>query len=126
MAKKVIELTPVEARIVDTIYSNHSGRAHAVTSKELQAVFGIRGSTLRSYINNIRTRGIPICSCNDGYYYPIDSADCKTTVAYLSERLDAILLSVHGVELGADMLDKGLDPRDLISVTAAPKPVAIS
>ena len=118
-----IELLPIEARIVDVIHGQHLGKNHAATSKELQATFGFNGSTLRKYINNIRSRGIPICSCNNGYYYPEQVSDCANTVSYLSERLDAVMQSVSGVESGMDMMRAGLDPTDLIAVSLSPKPL---
>ena len=40
----------------------HKGEANAVTSRELECSFQMRGSELRREINALRGDGIPICS----------------------------------------------------------------
>jgi biotin operon repressor len=47
----------------------HKGEANAVTSRELECSFQMRGSELRREINALRGDGIPICSFEGGYYY---------------------------------------------------------
>ena len=47
----------------------HKGEANAVTSRELECSFQMRGSELRREINALRGGGIPICSFKGGYYY---------------------------------------------------------
>ena len=46
----------------------HKGEANAVTSRELECSFQMRGSELRREINALRGDGIPICSFEGGYY----------------------------------------------------------
>lgn len=41
---------------------HHKGEANAVTSRELECSFQMRGSELRREINALRGDGIPICS----------------------------------------------------------------
>ena len=48
----------------------HKGEANAVTSRELECSFQMRGSELRREINALRGDGIPICSFEGGYYTP--------------------------------------------------------
>ena len=47
----------------------HKGEVNAVTSRELECSFQMRGSELRREINALRGDGIPICSFEGGYYY---------------------------------------------------------
>ena len=46
----------------------HKGEVNAVTSRELECSFQMRGSELRREINALRGDGIPICSFEGGYY----------------------------------------------------------
>ena len=48
---------------------HHKGEANAVTSRELECSFQMRGSELRREINALRGDGIPICNFEGGYYY---------------------------------------------------------
>ncbi len=45
----------------------HKGEVNAVTSRELECSFQMRGSELRREINALRGDGIPICSFEGGY-----------------------------------------------------------
>ena len=53
----------------------HKGEANAVTSRELECSFQMRGSELRREINALRGDGIPICSFEGGYYPQPDQED---------------------------------------------------
>ena len=46
---------------------HHKGEVNAVTSRELECSFQMRGSELRREINALRGDGIPICSFEGGY-----------------------------------------------------------
>ena len=52
---------------------HHKGEANAVTSRELECSFQMRGSELRREINALRGDGIPICSFEGGYYSAAES-----------------------------------------------------
>lgn len=45
----------------------HKGEVNAVTSRELECSFQMRGSELRREVNALRGDGIPICSFEGGY-----------------------------------------------------------
>lgn len=49
--------------------TQHKGKANAVKSREIEAAFHCKGAEVRRMVNDLRCKGIPICSCNEGYYY---------------------------------------------------------
>ena len=58
----------------------HKGEANAVTSRELECSFQMRGSELRREINTLRGDGIPICSFEGGYYYAATAEELERTI----------------------------------------------
>ena len=60
---------PINKALAEYLDLYHKGEANAVTSRELECAFRMRGSELRREINALRGDGIPICSFDGGYYY---------------------------------------------------------
>lgn len=38
-------------------------------------------------VNDLRCKGVPICSCNEGYYYADSDQDICFTIAHLNGRI---------------------------------------
>ena len=83
----------------------HKGEVNAVTSRELECSFQMRGSELRREINALRGDGIPICSFEGGYsqmgHRQGNQADL-CPCALQSQRVAQRTESPHGA---------GIDPR---------------
>lgn len=62
---------PINKALAEYLDLYHKGEANAVTSRELECAFRMRGSELRREINALRGEGIPICSFDGGYYQVI-------------------------------------------------------
>ena len=77
--------------------SNHNGRKNAALSKQLEAAFSCKGSELRKCINSLRTRGIPICSSTEGYYYSENEDDISGTINQLRGRVRKIECAQNGM-----------------------------
>ena len=58
---------PINEALAEYLDLYHKGEANAVTSRELECAFRMRGSELRREINALRGDGIPICSFDGGY-----------------------------------------------------------
>ena len=84
--------------IGDYLRSNHHTRSTAALSKQLEAAFSCKGTEIRRCINTLRTRGIPICSSADGYFYSENPADIARTVSQLHGRVLKIENAQHGME----------------------------
>lgn len=79
------------------IRHNHTGRLNAVSSKELEEVFGICGAELRATVNKLRREGVAICSCLRGYYYAANKKDIEDTLNHLERRAKSILDAKDGM-----------------------------
>ena len=66
----------------------HKGEVNAVTSRELECSFQMRGSELRREINALRGDGIPICSFEGGYYYAATAEELERTIRQLRSRIN--------------------------------------
>ena len=75
----------------------HKGEANAVTSRELECTFQMRGSELRREINALRGGGIPICSFEGGYYYAATVEELERTIWQLRSRIKKIAYAERGL-----------------------------
>ena len=76
----------------------HTGEAQAVTSRELETVFHIRGPCLRKAVNRLRGDGVPVCSCDNGYYYAETEEELAHTIHQLNSRIKKIAQAKRGLE----------------------------
>ena len=75
----------------------HKGEANAVTSRELECSFQMRGSELRREINALRGGGIPICSFKGGYYYAATLEELERCIRQLRSRIKKIAFAERGL-----------------------------
>ena len=54
--------------IEEFLQKYHTGEANYISSRQLEHIYGISGSTVREVENLLRAHGAPICSYAFGYY----------------------------------------------------------
>ena len=79
------------------LWDYHQGESRAVSSRELERAFDIRGSDLRRIINRLRGDGIPICSFASGYYYAETEQELQRTIRQLRSRIKKIAHAERGL-----------------------------
>lgn len=88
---------PINEALAEYLDLYHKGEANAVTSRELECAFRMRGSELRREINALRGDGIPICSFDGGYYYAATEEELRRTVRQLRSRIKKIAFAERGL-----------------------------
>ena len=83
--------------IAEHLEKYHCGECRAVSSRELERVFDIRGPDLRRVINRLRGEGIPICSFDYGYYYAETEQELQRTIRQLRSRIKKIAYAERGL-----------------------------
>lgn len=86
---------------------HHTGKAHAVHSRELERLFSLNGRTLRRKISRLRQDGYPICSDENGYYYAKSQSEINATAC----RLNMLVTNISNARTGmlhASLVDGGL------------------
>ena len=73
------------------------GQENAVSSKELEAAFHVKGTELRRAVNRLRCDGYPICSGETGYFYAARPAEISATIAQLTGRIAKIAAAKNGL-----------------------------
>ena len=68
-----------------------------VTNAEIRTSLKLSEQTVRKHINEARSRGVPICSCQDGYYYSEDKLEILRTIQSLMHRTMAVEKAVNGM-----------------------------
>lgn len=88
---------PINKALAEYLDLYHKGEANAVTSRELECAFRMRGSELRREINALRGDGIPICSFDGGYYYAATEEELRRTIRQLRSRIKKIAFAERGL-----------------------------
>ena len=77
--------------------AKHKGRSNAIKSQQLEKIFQCKGVQIREKVNDLRSRGVPICSCSKGYYYSELVEDIKETIMHLNSRIKKITVAENGL-----------------------------
>lgn len=83
-------------RVVDYI-RNHGSIEEPVHNKEIASHLRISEVSIRQKINAARSKGIPICSCDKGYYYSENKSEILATIQSLMNRTMAVERAVSGL-----------------------------
>ena len=88
---------PVDKALCEHLKKYHSGQESAVSSRELEPAFHIKGTELRRAVNRLRCGGFPICSDETGYFYAARQSEVRATVAQLTGRISRIAAAKNGL-----------------------------
>ena len=91
--------------IADHLKRYHPGEQNAVTSRELESAFGIRGKELRDVINTLRRSGVPIGSSGNGYFYAVTEQEVRSTIGHMTHRIGGIAAAIHGLTMALEQFD---------------------
>ena len=79
-----------EQELLDYLIENHTGKANAIHSKDLEAKFNIASCTVRRYVSNMRKSGIPICSDETGYWIAANPREVNGTIKRLGNFMGGV------------------------------------
>ena len=83
-------------RVINYI-TNHGSKENPVSNKEISSQLKLSETHIRNLINRARCEGIPICSCDKGYFYSEDKTEILTTIQSLMHRTIAVEKAVNGL-----------------------------
>lgn len=69
------------------LFKYHRGKENAICCSQLSLRFRLDESIIRSMISKLRKEGVPICSCQYGYFYPESHSDVIEVVTRFSKYL---------------------------------------
>ena len=91
--------------IAEHLKRYHLGEQNAVTSRELEIAFGVKGIELRNLINTLRRSGVPIASSGSGYFYAATEQEVRATIAHMTHRISGIAAAIHGLTQALEQFD---------------------
>ncbi|MDY5269031.1 MAG: hypothetical protein SPH05_02930 [Streptococcus sp.] len=87
----------IEEAFCEYLAKYYRGSNNPVSSKTLEAVFHVKGSEIRRIVNSLRSKGEPICSDYDGYFYADNQHEINATIAQLTSRIQKIAKARDGL-----------------------------
>ena len=90
-----------EDLLCEYLKAYHEGKNNAVHSKELQSRFKICSRTVRTYVNNLRKSGIPVCSNGKGYWIAKNPQEANQTVKRLGDFVGEVNNARTGLAVAA-------------------------
>lgn len=88
---------PLDDLFAEYLQAFHTGERNAISSRELETIFRIRGPDLRRCVNRLRCESIPICSFDYGYYYAETEEELSRTIRQLRSRRTKIARAEYGL-----------------------------
>ena len=98
----------IKKALLQYLSFGHCGQQNPVTSKELERLFGITGSTVRQLVNMLRCDGNPICSDSTGYYYAETELELKHSIGHLHSRAMNIIKARNGLIKAQDLFNENI------------------
>lgn len=98
--------------LCDYLERYHQGAEKAISSKELENIFGIRGRLIRKEVNSLRCEGKPLCSDAMGYFYGRTSHELSATISQLDSRIYRISQARDGLNNYLNTMKGGGDKYD--------------
>ncbi len=90
-----------EQKLCEYLMTKHIGKDNAIHSKNLEKRFDICPRTVRTYVNNLRKSGIPICSDDKGYWIAKNPKEANQTVKRLGDFVGEINSARTGLAVAA-------------------------
>lgn len=87
-----------QKQLLDYLERNCRGRTNRASGGELEQVLGIRKSQLQKQVNQLRQRGYPVGSDEQGYYYAVTAGEVCATAARLRKIARGLELAAMGME----------------------------
>ena len=64
---------------------------------KIAKTINVTETTVRRYINQLRSEGYPICSTQKGYYFSYKIEDITSTIDFLTNRLETQIKAIKGL-----------------------------
>ena len=90
---------------IEEAFCEYLSKYYRGSSKTLEAVFHVKGSEIRRIVNSLRSKGEPICSDYDGYFYADNQHEINATIAQLTSRIQKIAKARDGLVNRTDKED---------------------
>ena len=91
--------------IEEYLKQNHLGEQNAVTSREMELAFHVKGIEIRSIVNALRRDGAPIASSGSGYFYAATAQELRATIAHMTHRISGIAAAIRGLDRALEAYD---------------------
>ncbi len=75
----------------------HKGKNNAIMSRDIEAILHCKGTDVRRMANELRCQGVPIGSCQKGYFYAESEDEIRQTISHLDSRMKRMKAAKAGM-----------------------------
>lgn len=87
----------IKTALCEYLEQAHTGEGEAISSRELERVFCVKGTEIRRLVNVLRCESKPICSNAMGYFYAANRQELQETISQLNSRVKMISKARDGL-----------------------------
>lgn len=77
--------------------ANHGSKDNPVCNNEISSSLKLSEASIRKKVNEARCKGIPICSCEKGYFISEEKTEILRTIQSLMHRTIAVEKAINGL-----------------------------
>jgi biotin operon repressor len=92
--------------LTEYLKNNHTDISKCVSARKLSLKFDVSDKEIRKAVNEARSEGVPICSCDKGYFYSELPSDILKTVNSLTGRIAKMQTAINGLTPIVEGLDR--------------------
>ena len=79
-SKIIMDYNQRQKYLYTFLHKYHKGRKNAIVTEQIEKAVELEENDIRRLVSKFRREGIPICSCNEGYFYPNSYSEIIDTV----------------------------------------------
>lgn len=85
--------------VSEYLRNERNSESKAIKSGVLCELFNLHKEEIRSVVNYLRSKGVPVCSSCTGYWYSEDIRDIDKTLSHLEGRVKGINRAIKGLKM---------------------------
>jgi hypothetical protein len=101
-----MELTRLEADIIDLI---PKGKDSRITSTDIKKLTNIGGVAIRKIVNKSRANFIPIASDSNGYFIAEQPEELEHTIAQINSRIHKMIQAREGLKKAQKLMKEKIE-----------------
>ena len=93
-SKIIMDYNQRQKYLYTFLHKYHKGRKNAIVTGQIEMAVELEENDIRRLISKFRREGVPICSCNEGYYYPESYSEIMEVATKFHKYLSTLITTI--------------------------------